>query len=121
MTARRRPLKPPRPLGTEGTKTWRRIWSLNTSWIDESVDLEHVLVLCESMDERVQLRVNVLRDPDDWRTRNQLRNLDGQITEMISSLGLNPVQRKALQVERPVDGKLAQLRAIAGGKAAAQT
>ena len=120
MTTQRRAPKPPRPLGAEGKKTWGRVWGLRAGWIDPEADLEHVLVLCESMDERVALRIKVLRDPDDWRTRNQLRNLDGQITEMIGALGLNPTQRKALQVERPAEGKLAHLRAIAGGKSAAQ-
>lgn len=95
---------------------WRRIWNLRAAWIDAEADKDHILLLCESMDERVALRVRVLRDPDDWRTRNQLRNLDGQISAMISALGLNPVERKALQVERPAEGKLAQLRSIAGGR-----
>lgn len=119
MTQRRTP-KPPRPLGAEGKKAWTRIWGLRASWIDPDVDLEHVLALCESMDERVALRVKVLRDPDEWRTRNQLRNLDAQIVAMIGALGLNPADRRALQVERPAEGKLAHLRAIAGGKAATQ-
>ena len=118
MSAQRRAPKPPRPLGTEGRKAWGRIWNLRASWIDPASDLEHVLVLCESIDERVALRVKVLRDPDDWRTRNQLRNLDGQVAAMIAALGLNPLERKALQVERPAEGKLAQLRAITGGSGA---
>lgn len=104
--------KPPRPLGTEGTRLWRRIWALEAPWIDRSVDLDHVLVLCESVDERVALRVKVLRDPDDWRTRNQLRNLDAQVNEGLSALGLNPTQRKALQVQRPTGSKLAEIRAL---------
>lgn len=111
MATQRAP-RPPRPLGTEGTKLWKRIWALEATWIDPTIDLDHVLVLCESVDERVSLRVRVLRDPDDWRTRNQLRNLDAQVNEALAALGLNPTQRKALQVQRQQGGKLAEIRAL---------
>ncbi|MBP9835828.1 MAG: hypothetical protein KBC93_16160 [Candidatus Microthrix sp.] len=82
------------------------------AWINRTNDIEHVLVLCESVDERVGLRLAVLRNQDEWRTRNQLRALDSQIVQMIASLGLNPSDRKMLSVEQPVAGKLAELRAL---------
>lgn len=120
MSTTTRTPKPPRPLGPEGTKLWKRIWGLQATWIDRATDLDHVLVLCESIDERVALRVKVLRDPDDWRTRNQLRNLDGQINDALAALGMNPTQRKALRVEAAeVKGRLAELRAVRGGSRSA--
>ena len=111
---RKRAPKPPRPLGTEGTATWLRVWALGASWIDRERDLEHVTVLCESMDERVSLRVKVLRDPDDWRSRAALRAIDAQITELIARLGLNPSDRQALTIVDAPKGKLAELRRARG-------
>lgn len=110
-TGRQRAPKPPRPLGQEGRATWRRIWALHAPWIHPQRDLEHVMLLCEAMDERVRLRVLVLRD-ESWRERAALRNLDAQITDLLSSLGLNPVQRNALSVGEEATGRLAELRAL---------
>lgn len=104
--------KPPRPLGTEGSAAWKRVWGLRTTWIDPERDLEHVLLLCESIDERVGLRVKVLRDPSDWRGRTALRNLDQQIADLIGRLGLNPTERQQLTVTEEPRGKLAELRRV---------
>lgn len=93
---------------------WKRVWALRTSWIDRHRDLDHVALLCESMDERVALRVRVLRDPDDWRGRNALRSLDQQIADMIGRLGLNPTERQQLTVVEAPRGKLAELRSARG-------
>lgn len=118
MTTRRAP-KPSRPLGAEGLKLWKRIWGMRVHWVSEDLDKDHVLVLCESMDERVGLRVRVLRDPEDWRSRNQLRALDEQINTMMGALALNPAQRKALAFgEQEVKGRLAELRAVRDAQSA---
>src|SRR4249920_162614 len=69
---------PPRPLGPEGRKMWERVWQSGRQWVSGGSDLDLVLLLCESMDERVALRVTVLRGSD-WRDRVALRALDGQI------------------------------------------
>jgi hypothetical protein len=88
------------------------VWGLRTTWIDPERDLEHVLLLCESIDERVGLRVKVLRDPSDWRGRTALRNLDQQIADLIGRLGLNPTERQQLTVTEEPRGKLAELRRV---------
>lgn len=109
-----RPPRPLRPLGQEGKATWNRIWGMQASWIDQTRDLEHVTVLCECMDERVGLRVKILRDPDDWRSRAALRALDAQVIELVGKLGLNPTDRQALSVVDVPKGKLAELRRARG-------
>jgi len=91
------------------------VWGLRTTWIDIDRDLEHVLLLCESIDERVGLRVKVLRDPNDWRGRTALRNLDQQIADLIGRLGLNPTERQQLTVVEEPRGKLAELRRVRDG------
>src|SRR5215207_3590578 len=115
------PPDPPRPLGVEGRRLWDSIWGLNRSWIDRALDLEHVAMLCESMDERMSVRLRALRG-EDWRDRVALRNLDEQIRVLMAALGLNPTDRKAMSVGGSVDAnsRLAGIRSQlpgAGGSA----
>jgi hypothetical protein len=102
---------PPRPLGREGTRLWNRIWGMRKSWISEDLDLDHVTMLCESVDERVTLRVRVFQSGE-WRDRVALRALDEQVDGALGALGLNPVQRAKLNVQAEAPkGRLAELRA----------
>ncbi len=102
---------PPRPLGVEGRRAWDRVWEMRKGWIHADTDLEHVLMLAESIDERVGLRVRVLRD-NEWRDRVGLRALDQQVADLAGALGLNPSDRERITTgEVPQNGRLAQLRA----------
>jgi hypothetical protein len=92
------PPTPPRPLGPEGLKLWNRIWEQGRTWISSHSDLEMVTLLCESMDERSQLRLQVLRGTGDWRDRVALRSLDAQLQTMLSLLGMSPTDRTKLGV-----------------------
>ncbi len=106
--------EPLRTLGKAGHATWERIWELNCAWISTTVDLEHVQLLCESVDERALVRARVFADRtgDQWRLPVQLRNLDLQVASLLADLGLNPQDRKRLNAvtDEPL-GKLAQMRA----------
>lgn len=104
--------EPPRPLGADGLRFWQRLWRMPCPWINPVLDLEHVAILCELMDERGILRFGVLQDGD-WRSRNGLRAIESQMVEMIAALGLNPAERKVIQSgggERAQDTRLAQIR-----------
>jgi phage terminase small subunit len=90
--------EPPRPLGVEGMKLWKRIWEQGRTWISSNSDLEMVTLLCESMDERSQLRFIVLKGTGDWRDRVALRSLDSQLQTMLSLLGMSPTDRAKLGV-----------------------
>lgn len=100
---------PLRSLGVEGTKMWERIWGLHSRWISPAIDIDHVTLLCESVDERAVLRLKVDVDQD-WRDRVALRALDKQIVEMMGALGLNPTERTKLNVGEAPKGRLAELR-----------
>ena len=89
------PPKPPRPLGVEGFKLWVRVWEGGKTWISPASDLEHVLLLCETLDERTALREQVFAGAE-WRDRVALRALDHQISSMLASIGFNPVERSRL-------------------------
>ena len=102
----------PRPLLVEGQRQWDQIWLGGRSWISPSSDLDHVLLLCETVDERSQLREVVMSGAGDWRDRVALRNLDHQIQSLLSELGFNPVARTRMGVaEVTARSKLEQLRA----------
>jgi phage terminase small subunit len=108
------PPEPPRPLGPEGLKLWKRVWEAGRAWISATSDIEHVLIMCETMDERSQLRLNVLRGAD-WRDRVALRSIDSQLTSMLSALGFNPIDRSRLgiaevQAQSKIDQLLARRR-----------
>ncbi len=105
------PPEPPRPLGPEGMKLWKRVWEAGRAWISPTSDIEHVLIMCETMDERSQLRLNVLRGAD-WRDRVALRSIDSQIASMLSALGFTPIDRSRLGIaEVQAQSKIDQLMA----------
>lgn len=86
--------EPPRPLGAAGEAMWERVWARGRAWMAES-DADLLLLTCEQMDERQQLRLKVLRDGD-WRERSGLRALDKQIQDALSMLGFTPADRARL-------------------------
>jgi phage terminase small subunit len=110
------PPEPPRPLGPEGLKLWKRVWEAGRAWISPNSDIEHVLIMCETMDERSQLRLNVLRGAD-WRDRVALRSIDSQLASMLSALGFNPIDRSRLGIaEVQAQSKIDQLMARRRGE-----
>lgn len=109
-----KPPEPHRPLNPVGRELWDRIWTSPAAWLADRVDNEHVLILCEQLDERDTLRklitadtiatMQAAKDQDRvlptrlWRERSALRQLDAQISEGLSLLGFNPVERARLGV-----------------------
>jgi hypothetical protein len=87
------PPEPSRLLGHMGSALWARVWHSASGL---PVDAEALLVVCEQMDERVALRVTVLRDKD-WRNRTALRAVDQQIAVGLSSLGLSSARSIPIQ------------------------
>lgn len=66
-------LEPPRPLGSAGSAYW------NQSAPQLLIEYHHrLLIVCEQMDERMALRISVLRSSNDEQRRS-LRQLDAQI------------------------------------------
>lgn len=80
--------EPPRPLGAPGLALWNRAW--RDSWTPP--DADNLLQLCEQTDERVSLRVRVLRDGDRIE-RQLLRQIDEQVRKGVEALDLAGVDR----------------------------
>jgi len=100
--------QPVRALGDEGSKMWARIWELGSPWISQVMDLDHITLLCESVDERQPLRATVLAGGE-WRDRVALRALDVQIANLMGALGLNPSERAKLNLDSSTEDESDQL------------
>jgi hypothetical protein len=103
--------KPPRPLLKYGQELWNRVWSMGATWVSVKSDLELLVMTCEMIDERWNLRVKVMQS-DDAAMRRGLRELDRQIVSNLSLLGFTPSDRARLGVaEVKVRSKLEELMA----------
>jgi hypothetical protein len=103
--------EPPRPLLKYGQELWDRVWSMGASWVSQKTDIELLVMTCEMIDERWNLRVKVMQN-DDARMRRGLRELDRQIVSNLSLLGFTPSDRARLGVaEVKVRSKLEELMA----------
>lgn len=104
--------EPHRQLFDAGLELWNRTWSMGQLWISPKTDVELLLMTCEMLDERVRLRAFVWNNPDAWRERKALRELEKNITNSLSLLGFTPTDRSRLGVaEVKAKSKLEELRA----------
>jgi len=101
--------EPPRPLLKYGQDLWDRIWGMGATWVSDKTDLELLIMTCEMVDERWNLRVKVMQS-DDRHMRRGLRELDKQIVSNLSLLGFTPSDRSRLGVaEVKAKSKLEEL------------
>jgi len=89
--------EPSRPLLKYGQELWDKVWGMGATWISPNTDSELLLMTCEMIDERWNLRVKVMQT-DDFRLRRGLRELDKQIVSNLSLLGFSPADRSKLGV-----------------------
>lgn len=103
--------EPPRPLLKYGRDLWDRVWGIGATWVSDKTDIELLVMTCEMIDERWNLRVKVMQN-DDARMRRGLRELDRQIVSNLSLLGFTPSDRSRLGVaEVKAKSKLEELMA----------
>ena len=89
--------EPARPLLKYGQELWNRVWESGINWISPNTDLEILLMTCELIDERWNLRVRVMTD-NNPKDRRGLRELDKQIVSNLGLLGFTPSDRSRLGV-----------------------
>jgi hypothetical protein len=89
--------EPHRPLATPyGQRLWSQIWTSGAGWLKQNMDTELVLMLCELTDERIQMKVRLQNNPDSWRDRRALREIDRQIITLLGQIGFTPSERGLL-------------------------
>lgn len=89
--------EPDRPLGTYGRTLWDRVWVKGVNWISPVTDSELLLMTCEMVDERWNLRAKVLKDGTAADSR-RLDRLSKLIISNLSLLGFTPTDRTRLGV-----------------------
>lgn len=87
--------EPTRPLMRYGREVWDNVWHIGVSWISPNTDVELLLMTCEMIDERWNLRVKVMQT-NDAKMRRGLRELDRIIIGNLSLLGFTPADRSRL-------------------------
>jgi hypothetical protein len=106
--------EPVRPLGKYGRQLWDNVWGIGQLWISPNTDAELLLMTCEMIDERWNLRIKVM-NAGDPRERRALRDIDRLIVSNLSLLGLTPADRSRLGVaEVRRVSKLEELKAMMG-------
>jgi len=106
--------EPHRQLFEAGLTLWDNVWSMGRTWISPTTDAELLLMTCEQLDERVRLRTFVWNNPELWRERKALRELEKAITGNLSLLGFTPVDRTRMGVaEIKAQSKLEELKSRA--------
>lgn len=101
--------EPGRPLLKYGRELWDKVWEAGINWISPTTDMELLLMTCELVDERWNLRIKVMQN-DDSRMRRGLRELDRLIIGNLSLLGFTPSDRSRLGVaEVKAQSKFQQL------------
>ena len=108
--------EPSRPLGKPGRDLWDRVWQSGIAWISPDTDAEILLMTCELVDERWNLRARVLKS-EDSRERRNLNQLTKLLQENLSLLGFTPADRTRLGVaEVKAASKLEELMARRNAK-----
>lgn len=103
--------EPERPLAKPGRALWDKVWDAGIQWISPTTDAELLLMTCEMVDERWNLRAQVLKESDPAQRRG-LNTLTKQIVENLSLLGFTPSDRTRLGVaEVKAQSKLEELMA----------
>ena len=115
IPGQKRAPSPHRPLGPEGAKVWRKVWNASHLWMSPDSDTEALLMLCETIDERVIVKEMLAETPGDVACRRTLRLIDAQITTYLRLLGLTPTDRAKFGVaEVEVEDELASFRKRVG-------
>lgn len=108
--------EPKRPLLKYGRELWDEVWAAGIGWLSPATDTELLLMTCELVDERWNLRIRVMKDNDN-KERRGLRELDRQIVSNLSLLGFSPADRSRLGVaEVKAQSKLEKIMAMRNGK-----
>jgi hypothetical protein len=65
---------------------------------------------CEMTDERTVLRQIVFTDNSRWRERRALREIDRQITSLLSQIGFSPTDRATLGIGEHKQHEFSKIR-----------
>lgn len=108
--------EPPRPLLKYGRDFWDRTWGMGKTWLSADSDVELLLITCELIDERWNLRAKTMQEEENARNRRSLAAVTAQLVSNLSLLGFSPSDRSRLGVaEVKAASRLEELMARRNG------
>ena len=104
-------ITPFRPLEFAGQQLWDSAMLTGQSWIARNSDTHLLMMTCEQLDRREQIRLLIL-ETNDWHLFKQLNDLERLITSNLGLLGFTPSDRTRLGLaEVKAKSKLEELMA----------
>ena len=88
-------IEPFRPLEFAGRQLWDSVFRHGELWISSRTDVHFLLMTCEQLDRREQLRTKLV-ESDDWHLLKQLNDLERLIASNLGQLGFTPAERTRL-------------------------
>lgn len=103
-------IEPMRPLEFAGKQLWDAAMTTGAQWIARNTDTQLLLLTCEQLDRREQLRSALVDEPTDKNLLMRLLDLERAISSSLSLLGFTPSDRTRLGVaEVKAQSKLEEL------------
>lgn len=87
--------EPPSGLSEAGLDFWSLVYD-SGRWISHTTDRTLVSITAELIEEREQLRALVIANPEDYRLRSGLRDLEKSLTSNLALMGFTPADRSRL-------------------------
>ena len=104
-------IEPFRPLEFAGQQLWNSAMLTGQAWIARNSDTHLLMMTCEQLDRREQIRSLIL-ETNDWHLFKQLNDLERLITSNLGLLGFTPSDRTRLGLaEVKAKSKLEELLA----------
>jgi hypothetical protein len=104
-------ITPFRPLEFAGQQLWDSAMLTGQAWIARNSDTHLLMMTCEQLDRREQIRFLIL-ETNDWHLFKQLNDLERLITSNLGLLGFTPSDRTRLGLaEVKAKSKLEELMA----------
>jgi hypothetical protein len=104
-------ITPFRPLEFAGQQLWDSAMLTGQAWIARNSDTHLLMMTCEQLDRREQIRLLIL-ETNDWHLFKQLNDLERLITSNLGLLGFTPSDRTRLGLaEVKAKSKLEELMA----------
>lgn len=103
-------IEPFRPLEFAGKQLWDSVFKHGSLWISQRTDVHLLLMTCEQLDRREQLRSHLVDDPTEKNLLMRTVELERTIAGNLSLLGFTPSDRTRLGLaEVKAQSKLEEL------------
>jgi len=105
-------IEPPRPLEFAGMQLWDMVFKHGGTWISQNTDTQLLLMTCEQLDRREELRSAIAEKGLDRQLIMSINETEKLISSNLGLLGFSPADRTRLGLaEVKTQSKLQELMA----------